>query len=357
MYSHLIKGFTLGHTLTRRLGRALTGFPGLLLDAVIVAPLYAAQSGAYSGFWDEADGITYADGTLQRGFFQPLLGWIGDIAGALLGAAIGSILGSVLYVPDGILRLLAWTHDQIHTGFDAFATLVGNHSGFNSFYAKQSPQNYMQKAWNVSVATLGVVLAAPLYAVAKTVEFFLPVLGQGLSNFAWATGGIVGGIVGSVAALTLWPVKHVCNKAVELFRGFREFVRSCSAFVYSRTAQVPAVQGERQREDDCNCLPDPAMHSQAFRDKVTAYNQRTTTQILFGALNVQRPAREVLAAQRIQNQNADLNVGLPNNGQPVQALPYAPGGLDPHHNEHYEYQEEGRPNQLPHVYLPIPPQQ
>lgn len=275
MYTHLAKGFTVGQVLTRRLCRAITGAPGILIDAFLAVFNCCSRTGNYLAYWDET-GMSYADGTAQSGIAQPLLGWIGDLAGALVGAIAGMGIGLACYFPDLILRGVAKLHDVIHDGCDWLAKTVGDHALFNDFKTFHNPKNYVQKAWNLSAGILGTVIAAPLYGICKLVEYFVSPLGNKLSNAAWKFGGITGGVLGSIAACAMWPVKHVCNKVVNLFHGFRDKVRSLTAFVYAKTDSAPLDQDE--------CCSKEAYHSEQFKAKVREYKNESTTKILFGNL-------------------------------------------------------------------------
>jgi gas vesicle protein len=297
MISHLMKGYTLGYLLTRRLGRAITGIPGFLIDALIVAPLCVPGTGSYLEYWSKTS-TYYIDNTKQPGIFQGITGWVGDLIGTVLGAAIGTILGGVLYIPDAILRTLAFAYEKICEGCNNFANLVGTRELFKTLTIIESPRTYTSKAWNISVGSLGLLLAAPLNFVARIVEAFLP-LGNGISNSLWNTGGFVGGLIGWSVSLLAFPAVHVCSKAVSLFRDFRESVRSFSAYIYAKT------NAHLQSAADYEFSP----HSEIFRNKITEYKAKSTTEVIFGKLRLQRQQRQQVVPVHVYEDmqyNSDL---------------------------------------------------
>jgi hypothetical protein len=100
MLSNIVKGYTVGHTLGRRILRNITGLPGALLDFV-VAIFWGRR---YLSYWNNT--LPYADGT-RAGILRTIWGWPGDLLGAALGTAIGVSVGVVLYIPDGVMRTIA----------------------------------------------------------------------------------------------------------------------------------------------------------------------------------------------------------------------------------------------------------
>jgi hypothetical protein len=284
MYSHMLKGFTVGKILGRRLMRGLMGLPGLAIDAA-VAVTWTSPTGKYLAYWDEAT-MTYADNT-KVGFFQGLSGWIGDIAGSIGGAVIGTFIGTALYVPDSILRVLCWAHDKIHEGCDALSNFVGTHSGFEHFAvfdtSHPSYNSTMYKAGNIAAVTLGSLIAAPFYLVAKAIEFFIPPIKDHLSNACITIGSFVGNCIGVIALIGILPVKHICNNAVKYYNKFRDSVRSMTAWLYAKAGEEAMTQINRDSEGrPSSCLPDIVSHSPEFRSKITEYKNMTTTQLLFG---------------------------------------------------------------------------
>ncbi len=303
MYTHITKGFTIGQTLTRRILRTIIGIPGAIIDAG-VAVLYPSESGQYADYWNEC-GLKYADGSNVNGVCRGVTGYVGDIAGAAIGGIVGSVVGGVCYIPDALGRTVCWVHDKVHDGFDKVANAIGNREFFKNLPVIRQPVYYLEKAWNVSVGTLGVAIASPFYAVSKAIEYFIPPLKTKLSDSALKVGGIVGGVIGTVASAIAWPVKHICNKAVSLFRSFRDKVRSAAAFVYAKTNENPS-------NDARSCIPPESVHSTEFRERVTRYKNSTTAELLCGPLRA-----------------PDLHEPLMNNNQQAAAQANDEPWLDP----------------------------
>lgn len=288
MYSHLLKGFTVGQTLTRRVFRNITSLVGLLIDAIFVANLYP---GGYSQYWQQAS-ISYFDETRVAGYCRGLSGWAGDIIGYVIGSIAGVIIGFACYIPDIILRGICELNDLIGNTLNSFANIVGSHPLCQHFNNANPPNNYIQKAWNISIGTLGLIVALPLYSVTKLVETFLPFLGHSLSNTAWALGGHAGGMIGILISIPIFPIKHVCNTLVDLYRGFRNKVRSLTAFIYAKTNQTCAAE----INDECiPAIPNAVMHAPEFRQKVEEYKRSSTTEILCGSLRLAHAAPEPYA--------------------------------------------------------------
>lgn len=273
MYSHLAKGFTLGERLTRRLFRKIIGFPGLLIDVFFIAPIFRKQSGKYSDFWVHNQ-AHYPDGSEVSGFAQVILGYVGDLTGAVVGGFIGSLLGFAFYIPDGILRLVALGHDYVQDQLDKLANVMAEKQHVFSDLTIKLPATYLAKAWNISAVTLGAVLAAIPYLFAKSLEFFIPPFGSRLSEGICKAGAFFGGVIGSLTAIVFFPLKHVCNRLVDLFRDFREAVRTITAIVYAQT-NVSIY-------DSKDCIPPPAaVHSEKFVNKVNSFKDKPLSDIIF----------------------------------------------------------------------------
>lgn len=276
MYSHIAKGFTVGEVFTRRLCRGIFGIPGTILDHFI-AIFYSSNTGNYSAYWDE-NGITYLDNT-RVGVLQGFTGYLGDLLGYLVGGIVGGAIGAALYFPDGVLKSICWAHDKIQENCTHLAQKIATSTHFNDFVFFSHPENYAQKAWNISSIGLGFAIASPFYLAAKVVEFLIPPLGHSLSGVTLGLGSVVGGAIGTMAALAAWPVKHLCNKAVELYRGFRNKVQSLTALIYAKSNEEPVITNPSP--NGC-CITPESIHSTQFRTKVKEFKQMTTTQLLCG---------------------------------------------------------------------------
>lgn len=278
MYTHLFKGMHVGQALFRRVARGCTGFGGFLLDAIFLAPFCGGKQ-----FWTEEEPWKYADETPQVGVMQPILGWVGDIPGAIVGGVIGGAIGIACYIPDAILRSVCWAHRKISTGFDDFAKFIGERESFKDI-AYQNPNTYLKKAWNISTAILGFIVALPLVGTAKILEFFLPI-GKTLSNSVWKFSGYLGGLIGITASIAAAPALYCVKKALRGYEWFRGAVRSLTAIVYAKTAnKAPEANSHLAvgLEESTTCLAPAMIHSEKFRDKVTTYHPMSTGKIFFG---------------------------------------------------------------------------
>lgn len=280
MYTHISKGATIGAMLGRRLFRGITSTPGIFLD-YFAACFYVSKTGQYSAYWDE-NFISYTDNT-KVGPLEGIIGWIGDIAGFAIGGIAGTLIGAATYFPHSILTAICFFHDEIHNKLSETAQVIGNRPAFHEFISFSQPDNYMQKAWNLSSVGLGTTIAAPFYAVARVAEFFIPSMGNGLSSAILTIGSFLGGTIGSLAAAAFWPAKYICNKTVELYRKFADKVETGAAIVYAKTEQEPA-DGDHCLAYDASCITGPNIHSTSFRDKVTTYKNMSTADIFLGGI-------------------------------------------------------------------------
>ena len=274
MYSNIIKGFTTGHTLTRRVLRNLTSIPGVLLD-FIVAIFWVPN---YQSYWNYT--VPYADGT-RVGILRGAFGWIGEALGLVVGPPLGIAIGLALFFPDAILRIITWAQRGIYKGFDRLAAKIGNSTLFENFSVFKKPANYFEKAWNIGVFFLGSLIAIVPVILAKTLQFFLPFLRNGLS---WAItkslGAVTGALMTALIATPVFPVQFLFRKLVDLYEGFSGVVRNAIALVYARTKQEPAKFGDTR----LITLPNDTMHSPEFRQKVADYKSASWTSIVLGKL-------------------------------------------------------------------------
>lgn len=276
MYTHISKGYTIGQTLTRRLLRTLTGIPGLLID-LVVAFLWTK---GFSDYWQNAR-LPFNDDETTT-YFRCLTGWVGEVLGYFLGAFVGALTGMVLFIPDFFISRLCAAYTAMTIALDDFSQMIGKHSRMSSLKPVENPKYYLQKSWNISVGTLGFLLGGVLYEIAKGVEVFLPI-GDLMSRFMWRLGGFVGGMVGAILSIPIYPIKNVSNKFVTFYADFKDKVRSIVAFIYVKTNQEPAQQNQ-----DCPCV-NTAIHSEEFRAKVVDIKQRTTSALLYGELKGNPP--------------------------------------------------------------------
>jgi len=288
MYTHIAKGYTVGQTLTRRLFRNLTGIPGLLFD--VIAGCFWNEG--FARYWQDCR-IPYNDGETAT-FFRGLSGWIGEVVGYCLGGFVGALLGLVFFIPDFFISRLFSGYTALTTAVEEFSQMMGKHSRVNAFMPAENPQNYLAKSWNVSIGTFGLLFGGMLYGIAKAIEIFLPI-GNISSRVLWRLGGFLGGVIGVLISLPIYPVKNTLNKLVHTYDGFRNKMRDFVAFIYVKTNQEPIRQNQ-----DCPCT-DTAMHSNEFRKKVGEMKQNTTAALLFGELKRNPPLNPAAEVKEIKD--------------------------------------------------------
>lgn len=306
MYPFIAKGITLGQLLTRRVFRTVTGIPGLLID-VGVAIFWKPN---FESYWNlEENYILYLDEVKTspvRGFF----GYVGDIIGTLLGGFAGGLISLGLYFPDLMLRGISYSYIKLSDALSNLADIV-DEKGKEFFPTFEKPKKYMSKAWNVSVATLGLAIAVPIYTVSRAIQFFLTPGKTEVSDWLWKVSGFAGGLIGSIIAISLFPVKHIADRLVDLYSGFRNTIRSTTAFIYAKTNTEPV-----KVDEDCCTM---GLHSDEFRQQVEACKELSTTTILYGTFKQRPEARE------IHNNNHEhtapffpqANITQPNNPAPI----------------------------------------
>jgi hypothetical protein len=308
MYSHISKGFTVGQTLMRRSLRNITSIVGLLFDF----PMAACWNQGWSDYWlNNEHQMNYMDSTKVHGWGRCIAGYPGDLVGAAVGGLVGATLGLACYIPDIALQGVCALNDTIKNSLDKLATTIGAHELCRSFSTFNPPQNFGEKAWNISVGTIGLTLATTLYAPIKLIEHFLPV-GNYLSEGAWRLGGYVGGAIGMLASAAIYPVKTLCNGLVSLYRGFREKMRSLVALIYVKTKEDNNVEVAA----DC-CIPIRTIHSQEFVTKIKEHKASSTAQIIYGA----EIKGEIKIAQQVEGHPNNIAPG----GAPIPA--YNPGAV------------------------------
>jgi len=308
MYAHIAKGWTVGHTLTRLLLRNLISLPGIAIDAVI-AIFYLPD---YLSYWNHS--IKYSDG-IKAGIFQGLFGWIGECIGYAIGAPVGAVLGFALFFPNSILQVAAWLQRRTYSELDKLAHFAGQSSFFDTFVLFDHPQNYMQKAWNIGSVILGTAIIALPFIAAKTLEFFLPFLSNTLSNTCIKAGSTIGGIITCIIAAPLYPAQYILKKLMNGFDLIRNKTFAAIAVLYGKNNQTPYTNDEA----DC-CIPKDAVHSNAFRQKVSKASHSSWSKLIFGPLKNQAEQAANLVNQpehNLANQQDD----------PITQEPYGHSGM------------------------------
>jgi hypothetical protein len=313
MYSHIIKGYTVGQTVSRRIFRQT--FSALFMLAgffVIEAFIWAFWPN--NNYWSQA-AVPCADGTRIRGIMRGALAWCFDLLGALVGAIVGPTIGFLCFFPDKFLVFMAWLYETVLTGFAQYASFVGKREIFlrcgaiknlgdnnaqqglvqNNNPAAQPAQTifqsikaYLGKAWNVSAGTFGVGLAFFPLMLCFFIEKCLPI-GSFLSKAVNYFFGYAGTIIGAcVLTVPFAIVRHALNLVVRVFRGFRTCVRKVNAFVYAKTDQAPVTSiynPEKKAEFSeyvGSGLADDVVHGSEFRFYTTTYHNMSAFDILTG---------------------------------------------------------------------------
>ncbi|HHF7367118.1 TPA: hypothetical protein ACPSKY_002243 [Legionella bozemanae] len=277
MYAYFAKGMTVGHVLTRLVLREITSIPGVILD-LILAIFWIPD---YTSYWNENSiHIEYADGTRHTGVMRGVFGWIGEALGFVIGAPVGAIIGTALFFPDLLLRGIIFLKKKLYDSVDEFAVFIGNTTFFESL-VYEAPTNYLQKAWNLGAATIGIMLAAIPYIAAKALEFFLPFLplSKPVAGVCLTMGGLAGWILGAL----IYPPLYILNKCTDLIELCRNAVLNGVALVYAKSGQIPVSSAQNQ---EC-CVPAQAVHSEEFHKQVAYYSRTSWAQLIFGPLKGQ----------------------------------------------------------------------
>ncbi|MBA2650419.1 MAG: hypothetical protein H0U75_12655 [Legionella sp.] len=278
MYSHLIKGFSIGQLLTRRLLRRITSIPGVIIDAC-VAMFWAPH---YSDYWNNY--TPYADNT-RAGVIEGIFGWVGEVVGIGLGGILGLVLGVVVYGIDSLLSLVRHVQQNLYSSFDRLNQFIVDLSPAFSFPIKTQYSNYLDKAINIGSFILGgLIAAAPLLAT-KILEFFVPPIENYSSQALMYTCGWLGGATMFLIALPMFPLVYLFKRGVELYSSLREVVRFSVAVIYGKTGTLPALDNA----NDIDCIfPEHTLHSTEFRADVL-YARESSWAILIRN-GFQRPA-------------------------------------------------------------------
>ncbi|QMT60686.1 hypothetical protein [Legionella sp. PC997] len=328
MYAYFAKGATVGHVLARRVLRELTSIPGIILDfmfAIFWIP-------DYTSYWaSNSAHIEYADGTRHHGVMRGVFGWIGELLGFIIGTPVGAIIGTALFFPDLLFQGFLFLKKKLYESLDEFAVFIGRTTFFENLNVYEAPNSYGQKAWNLGVATVGILLTALPYIAAKVLEFFIPFLP--LSAPIAYIGSELGGLAGLGLGVLLYMPAYFLNKCTDLIELCRNAVLNGVALVYGKSGEVPV--GARGNQSDC-CVPDNAVHSDEFLAQVEHYNRTSWAQLIFGPLKGQ-------ASSGKKEKNSKSNMDLPQD--PITLEPLGINGIptviDPHGHTFNDYKGGG----------------
>ncbi len=282
MYSHLVKGFSVGHLLTRRVLRTITSIPGVAIDA-IVAMFWAPN---YRDYWYNFN--SYADGT-RVGPIEGVFGWIGEATGMVVGALVGSVIGLAVYGVDSLFSLVRLVQQSLYDGLDGLNQFLVGISPSFSFPIENSP-NYLIKAFNLGSFILGGLIAACPWLIAKTLEFCVPPMEDYLSRGVQYTSGWLGGSAMFLVSIPLYPAVYLFKRGVELYSSLRETMRFSVAVVYGKTGTEPALDAGNVLE--CQC-PEHTLHSDEFRADVRYVSQSSWSVLLRNGFHRSAPAAPV----------------------------------------------------------------
>jgi hypothetical protein len=288
MYTYVMKGYTVGQTLTRRLLRTIMGIPGLLIDLAIGIFFPMNYSDYFNkGIWADkktAFYLTYSDGT-QVSMIRGITGYVGDLLGYVIGSVVGIILGIALFVPNSILSLFNWIIKTTITQVDAFAINIAESETFQKYFiGTPNTYNYMEKAYNTGSWILGWVLGAAPYLLCKLIEFFIPPIQDYLSSFIIHTVGVIGGVVTSIIAIAFYPLIYCLDKLCDLHDYLSLSVLKAIAFIYAKTDQEP--EKHSKRDSCCPCLDNDTLHSPGFRKLVDEYKPFLFSKFFKGNLQI-----------------------------------------------------------------------
>ncbi|KTC88714.1 hypothetical protein OQJ18_02480 [Fluoribacter dumoffii] len=274
MYAYFVKGWTVGHVLTRLVLREITSIPGIILDLALA--IFWVPN--YTSYWAENSAyIDYADGTRHHGVMRGIFGWIGEFLGFIIGSFVGALIGTALFVPDLLLQGVIFLSRKCESSIEDFVKFICKTPFFGSI--SDSPKNYSQKSWILGTAIIGMTLAAIPYTLAKIIEFFFPFLP--LSKPILSVSAAIGGVLGWFVGVFIYPPVYFFKKCVDLIEIARDTVRDGVALIYAKSGQVP-VNPDNQ-PSDC-CIPAEAIHSDEFYDKVEHYQQTSWARLIFGPL-------------------------------------------------------------------------
>jgi hypothetical protein len=328
MYSHISKGWTAGYQLGKRLLRTITGIIGLPFDFTFAALFW---SGSFESYWQQKhvwydfDDHGIALDSTATTFFRGVTGWVGNIVGSVIGAPVGALLGFGFYLIDGILRLTFAAYEKLSEYCLAYANYLPQSAAISSLlFTIRDPENYFSKAINVASGTLGMLVLFAPFCVAKVIEFFFPFLGNYLSTTVGILFGFLGTVAGSLITMPLVVPFYLMDRVVELYSGFREFVRASFAFIYAKAETKPITQAGLGH--DCCCTPTD-FHSQQFRDLVTRFEKEPVTEtvarLFTGQNGLFTPVTAIVAGHSYVPV-AQASPRLANGGQEILAGPSQP---------------------------------
>jgi len=274
MYSHLFKGSTLGYLLTRRALRDIFCIPGIVLDA-FTAVFWGKD---YLRYWDQCR-IEYIDGT-SVAFWQGIFGYVPDLIGTGVGWLAGGIIGAACYFAEAPLRVTYWLHNKLGEKLDNFA----NSFPYQWMWYQDHPSNYLEKASNIAMGTLGEAVGFICFAPIRFCELLFAPSVHFFSDVARAIGRIVGGYAALIPAIIPGYFIHkLLENSEKMFNSFRNGVRNISAYIYAKT-NAPIIQNVNTKQW---CYPIDNIHSAEFLNVVDEYKRKNTSTALLYNHNIQ----------------------------------------------------------------------
>ncbi|TAL65367.1 MAG: hypothetical protein EPN84_01585 [Legionella sp.] len=281
MYRYIVKGFTLGHVLMRRLLRNLIGLPGLIIDYSVF--LFV---GPFDPNYLDYMHIYYAD---DKGvsLFRGIFGWIGEALGFVIGPVIGVPVALALYVVDSLLWIFRQAHLTFLNELIKLTNSFKNYSFFDNFLLFTNVESFFQAMWNIGATVLGGPLALGPYLLFKTLEYLFPFLEDTLSSktvrfISTLTGAALCGL-----SLILFPVGYLSDKFGEFYENSRDKIQTFAALLYAKMDEYPKYSD--------------VYHSDKFQDKVEQLRYSSWDDILFGLKAQPVPPAQAMPEQAIED--------------------------------------------------------
>ncbi len=273
MYSHIAKGLTIGHLVTRRVFRTITGVPGLLID--LIAALFWVPH--YSAYWKDTE-MTYAYGEKVSGM-QGVFGWIGETLGFVIGAPLGGLIGFCLYIPHRLVQAVNWLYTQVENLCEFIAQDLAQRPLITNGWVFKAPRSWGQKSANIYAVTLGTVTALPFWLAAKGLEFVFQARTNEFSQGVWSTASWFGLALGVIClSIPSMFMQYSVGRLRKVGHALHNATVKTTAFIYAKGNEEPQPEGH---VEEC-CFTGNDLHSQAFRKLHAQYKKTATLDILFG---------------------------------------------------------------------------
>ena len=249
-YKHLTKGYTIGHTTTRRLFRVVGWILGLPVDAIFAM----FTKGEYLDFW-KTPHVRCVDGTNVSGIISAGLSRICDLIGAVVGGTLGLLITVPIYFLDFVASTLSYGYSYLADKLNKIASIIPKTAVFQNITVNE-PKNIFKTVFNLSTATLGISIASIPWVIAKIIECAIPT--EKISHFVLEKFSILGGMIGTIA-LTPYIVIKVCflDTPQKIHQKIRSGIGKIVSLIYAAT----------------NTKINPDAHSPEFKNRVRNYKK------------------------------------------------------------------------------------